>query len=278
MKGSKEFADFIEANRLNWNAKVKAHVDSEYYNVKEFMENPNSLSFVADEDKDLGNVKEKTILHLQCHFGLDSLSLARMGAKVTGVDISGEAIAFANKLKNELELPVTFIESDIYELKDHLNEKFDIVFTSVGVLCWLPDLQKWADIISYYLKSDGLFYVKDGHPIKNIVAVDEQDPDNLILKYPYFNENKTYEWDEDGTYANPEVHLDNTRNYQWDHTLEEVFNSIINSGLRITEFKEYAYLADKRYPCMKEKNKNKWFLTGRMEKMLPLAFSIKARK
>ncbi len=116
-----------------------------------------------------------------------------MGAVVTGLDISREAISFANQLKKEFELDVTFIESDIYKLQDHLNQKFDIVFTSVGVLYWLPDLKKWADIVSHYLKTGGLFYIKDGHPIKNIVDVDEEDPDNLVLKYPYFNENKTYE-------------------------------------------------------------------------------------
>ncbi len=278
MNKEKKFEEFIEANRKNWDARTKAHIKSDYYNLQEFVENPQSLSFVADEHKDLGEIKGKKILHLQCHFGLDTLSLCRLGAEATGVDISGEAITFARQVNEQVGLEAEFIESDVYDLKKHLNEKYDIVFTSVGILCWLPDLEKWAEMIEYYLKPGGLFYINDGHPVKNIVEIDEEDEQNLVLKYPYFSEGKTYEWDEEGTYADPEAELEHTKNYQWDHTLGEIINSLAQARLKIEEFKEYPYLADKRYPCMEKVEKNRWVLAGKMKNMLPLSFSIKARK
>ena len=155
------FQEYFKANQELWNQRTRIHKDSDFYNLSSFKKGENALTSI--ELAELGDVIGKTILHLQCHFGMDSLSWSRMGAEVTGVDLSDEAIKEANKLNDELGLNATFICSNVYDLKEHLDKKFDIVFTSYGTIGWLPDLDKWAAIISHFLKEGGIFYIADFH-------------------------------------------------------------------------------------------------------------------
>ena len=134
----------------------------------------------------MGEVRGKSLLHLQCHFGLDTLSWAREGAQVTGMDFSPEGIRIARGLAEELNIPARFICCDLYDLPEHLDETFDRVFTSYGVLCWLPDIPRWAQIVGHFLKPGGVFYIAEFHPFSNVFKNDG-DETSLELAYPYFN-------------------------------------------------------------------------------------------
>ena len=146
---------YFEANKASWNKRTTVHKDSTFYDLQNFKAGKTSLNKIELEE--LGDVKGKTLLHLQCHFGMDTMSWAREGAIATGVDLSDEAINLAKQINNEVGLNTTFICSNVYELKENLDEKFDIVFTSYGTIGWLPDLDKWAAIVAYYLKPGGTF-------------------------------------------------------------------------------------------------------------------------
>nr|MBP9192357.1 class I SAM-dependent methyltransferase [Ignavibacteria bacterium] len=153
---------YFEANKASWNESVAIHKNSDFYELKEFKEGMNKLHDLEREE--LGDITGKSVLHLQCHFGMDTLSLERLGAEVTGVDFSEEGIRTAEEIRDELGMKAEFVLSDIYSLPLKLDKKFDIVFTSYGVLLWLPDLDKWAKIISHFLKDDGFFYIAEMHP------------------------------------------------------------------------------------------------------------------
>ena len=163
MKVELDHKEIFELNKKAWNNKTPFHLKSEMYKLEEFKKGKSSLKFIEVEE--LGDVKGKSMLHLQCHFGQDSLSWARMGANVTGVDFSDEAINAADSLRDELELDTKFICSNIYDLESKLDKNFDIVFTSYGTIGWLPNLDKWGKLISHYLKPGGTFYIVDFHNV-----------------------------------------------------------------------------------------------------------------
>lgn len=158
----KDYDSYYEANKKAWNSKTPVHIGSEFYDVESFKKGQTSLKFIELEE--LGDIKGKAILHLQCHFGMDTLSLARMGAKVTGVDMSDKAIEAAKKLNDELELDAEFICCNIFDLPKYLDNKFDIIFTSYGVIGWLPELDEWGKLISHFLKPGAMFYMVEFHP------------------------------------------------------------------------------------------------------------------
>jgi len=172
---------YFEANAKRWNEVVDIHAKSKFYDLEGFKLGKNSL--LPIEIKELGDVKGKSLLHLQCHFGLDTISWAHLGAKATGVDFSENGIKKAKELSKELKIPANFIQTNIYDLPKHISEQYDIVFTSYGVLCWLPDLEKWAEIIDLCLKPGGIFYIIESHPLSDMI--DESIKDKLVLKYPY---------------------------------------------------------------------------------------------
>lgn len=174
---------YIRANQLNWDERVPIHIASKSYDLDSFIAGRCSLRSI--ELDELGDVSGKSLLHLQCHFGMDTLSWARQGAIVTGVDFSAHAIEVAKTLAKKLNIEAKFILSNIYELPQNLDECYDIVFTSYGVLCWLSDLEKWANVIAHFLKPNGIFYIVDGHPIANMI--DSESNDQLKISYSYFN-------------------------------------------------------------------------------------------
>lgn len=261
--------DYLTVNKALWDAKTPHHLKSDFYDVENFKNGKTSLvSFDLDAIGDM--VAGKTMLHLQCHFGQDSMSWARMGAKVTGVDFSGEAIKTARELNDELGLDVHFIECNVYDLPDHLDEKFDIVYCSYGVTCWLPDLVKWSQIIDQYLKPGGTFYIAEFHPTFNIF-----DWDNGKVDYDYFN-NGIMEEEVEGTYAEHGAAI-KKKEYFWNHSLMEIMNPLIQQGLVITEFKEYPYCHFKISPNMKEigNGQYKWDILGGE---VPHIYSLKMKK
>lgn len=263
--------EFNQANMERWNILAKAHYGSEYYGVKEFLEGKSSLFPI--EEKELPDITGKSLLHLQCHFGMDTLSLARKGAVVTGVDYSEEAIQLAKKLSEEAKIPGKFIHSDIYKLDEKLDKQFDVVFTSYGVLCWLPNIVKWAEVISKFLKPGGIFYIVDGHPFKGIFD-NEGNQTKLEVKYPYFTDD-VMKFEVEGSYAQIESDGKYT-SYEWFHSLSSIVNSLINAGLNIKFLNEHKEASWKVFPFMKENEKGLWELEKPLN--LPVTFSILADK
>jgi len=224
--------EYLEINRKSWNEKTEIHLKSDFYDVKGFLKGKSSINSI--ELSLLGNVQGKKILHLQCHFGQDTLSLARMGAVVTGVDLSDKAIESANSLASDLNLSAKFICCDLYNLPEHLNETFDLVFTSYGTIGWLPDLDKWAKIVSSYLKPGGKFVFAEFHPVVWMF-----DDNFEKIGYNYFNTGPIVET-LSGTYAQKDAKI--TQKYvAWNHSISEVVNSLIKNGLTINALNEFDY-------------------------------------
>ncbi len=259
---------YIEINRQSWNNRTDVHVQSKFYDLDGFLAGKNSLNEI--ELNLLGNIKGKTILHLQCHFGQDSISLSRLGAKVTGVDLSDKAIERAKQLAEDENSNAKFICCDIYDLPKHLNEKFDIVFTSYGTIGWLPDLDKWAKIISQFLKPSGQLVFVEFHPV---VWMFDDNFDKI--EYRYFNSGAIIET-ESGTYADKKAAI--TQTYVvWNHGISEVVNNLIAHGLEINSLHEFDYSP---YNCF---NKTIEFEPGKfriehLNNKIPMVYSIKATK
>lgn len=259
---------YLEINKKSWNNRVEPHYNSDFYDVKGFINGKTSLNEI--ELSLLGDIKDKSVLHLQCHFGQDSLSLARLGAKVTGVDLSDKAILKAKKLAEKIQVDATFICSDIYDLPKHLSEKFDIVFTSYGTIGWLPDLDKWANIISTFLKPNGKFYFVEFHPVVWIFDDEFQE-----IKYNYFNKGPIQET-ENGTYAEKNAMISNDYVF-WNHGISEVINNLIQKGLQIDSVTEFDYSP---YNCFKNtvEFEEKKFRIKNLANKIPMVYAIVATK
>jgi SAM-dependent methyltransferase len=264
---------FMKQNLKHWNELTPIHEKSEFYDVEGFK--AGRCTLMPLEREELGDVSGKTLLHLQCHFGLDTMSWARLGAKVTGVDFSDKAIELAKSLSKQLEIEADFLRSDIYQLPDVLKGEFDIVYTSYGVLCWLPDLAGWARIIGHFLKPGGTFYVVEAHPINNVFE-DERDTKELKASYSYFHSSRPTRWEADGSYADKNAKVI-ASSYEWTHPLGEIINALISAGLRIEFLHEFPYMGEDHYPFMEKDEDGWWRLKGDKE-TIPLMFSIKAKK
>lgn len=213
--------NYFKTNKDLWDGWTKLHERSSTYDIKGFKQGKSSLH--PTELDELGDVSGKKLLHLQCHFGLDTLSWARLGALVTGVDFSNKAIELAESLNKELGLHARFICSNIYHLKEKLDSKFDIVFTSYGILAWLPDLIKWGEIVYHFLNEGGVFYIVEFHPILNMFN------DDGILQETYFNQKQPMEYECKGSYAAPEADFTH-KAYEWNHPISEIITSLTEAG------------------------------------------------
>ena len=228
------------------------------------------------ERQELGEVEGHDLLHLQCHFGLDTLSWARLGARVTGVDSSEEGIALARLLSDELGIEATFICSDIYDLPNVLSVQYDIVYTSYGVLSWLPDLTAWADVIAHFLKPGGTFYIVEIHPFAYVFS-DEEDAEGLEVHYPYFHDPEPLRFEEGGSYAARDAEVTHNVTYEWTHSVSDIVNSLISAGLRIEFLHEFPFACYKMYPFLEEDEVGQWWLTEN-DGSIPMTFSLKATR
>jgi len=269
--------EFFKANKEMWEAYVDIHETSEFYDLKGFLEGKQALNPIEIEE--IGDVKGKSLLHLQCHFGLDTLSWARLGASVTGVDFSEKAITLANRISKDTGIEGRFIQANIYDIPKVLSEddQFDIVFTSGGAIVWLPDLEEWAKIIARHLKPGGFFYIREGHPFAYVFD-DEPDEPILKVRYPYFQGKEPLRFQTDASYASAEGEkMEEKTAYEWNHSLSKIINALIGVGLRIEYLHEFPYAAWKALPFMIEEEHEKWILPE-FKDSIPLSFSIKASK
>ncbi len=265
--------EYFNTNRKLWDNLTKIHFESEFYDVEGFKKGKCTLLDVEIEE--VGNVAGKSLLHLQCHFGQDTLCWARLGAEATGMDFSEKAINQAILLAKELDISARFICCDVYELAKHLDEKYDIVFTSAGVLEWLPDMRRWAEVISHFLKPNGIFYIHEFHPVAYMLD-DADDAKTPTIRYPYFNSDEPLRSEFDGSYAEPDADIHNT-SYDWTHSMSEIINSLIEVGLRIEYVHEFNYSVCKLHPFLTQGDDGMWRFPS-VAGGLPLMFSIRAIK
>lgn len=256
------------ANKKWWNSATKVHKSSSLYDLKSFKKGKTSLQ--STELEELGNVKGKTMLHLMCHFGMDTLSWAREGAIVTGVDLSDESIRLAQQLSAETNIPGTFICSDIYDLPKKLDKQYDIVFLSYGVLLWLSDIKKFTDVVHHFLKKGGTFYIVELHPFTNLLTYD------FKLSYDYFDQGP-YEDDSSGTYTDWENKMPGVT-YEWSYTVSDVINTLIEKDFSIEFFHEFPYTMYNQFPGFMKKNQKGQYVLKSSSVKVPLLFSIKAQK
>jgi SAM-dependent methyltransferase len=260
---------YYDANRGVWDAWTAAHRDSAFYELDRFRAGESSLN--ALELQEVADVAGKSLLHLQCHFGLDTLSWARAGASVTGVDFSPDAVAAAKALSEELGIVAEFVCSDVYALPEVLGERtFDVVFTSYGVLSWLDDLERWAGVVARHLKPGGTFYIVEFHPVLGML--DEEGR----IAHPYFHSAEPQEFVEQGSYGDRSSTATHTL-YQWAHSLADVVNALIGAGLRIEFLHEFPYSVHDCEPFFHESAPRRFEVRDHPG-MIPLMFSIRATR
>jgi SAM-dependent methyltransferase len=268
---------YRDANQRTWNEWTRHHIQSAFYDLEGFRRGKRAgrAGLDAIEHAALGDVTGKSLLHLQCHFGLDTLAWARRGACVTGVDFAEDAIRGARELAAELRLRATFVHSDIYDLPQRLGGTFDIVFTSHGVLPWLPDLERWAGVIAHFLRPGGLFYIIEAHPFA-LVFDDERDDRELRPRYPYFHETEPMRSEREGSYAEPDAPIHSVT-YEWSHSMGEILTAIAGAGLRIDSLQEYPCAGWAIVPWLELRPDGLWELPVGQPSM-PLMFALKAMK
>ena len=266
----------VEINRRNWNERTRIHAASDFYDVEGFKAGRITLSEL--ERSGVGDVRGKSLLHLQCHFGLDTLSWARLGAVATGVDISDDSVALARQLSDELRLGARFIRADIYDLPQVLAEEFDVIYTAMGVLTWLPDLARWAEVVAAHLKPGGLFYLLDTHPMSRIFdgTAFLNGPGDLRVAHRYFphpagdvNPGNAPTYAGDGLVDSP--------CWEWQHSLGEVLTALLDNGLRLTSFAEHRETMYEQFPWMVRGADGLWRLPF-LEDSVPLVFTLTATK
>ncbi|CAG5080011.1 class I SAM-dependent methyltransferase [Parvicella tangerina] len=260
--------DYLNINKSNWNSRVDTHYNSDFYDINSFRIGETSLNEI--ELGLLGDVTAKKIAHLQCHFGLDSLSLTRMGAKVTGLDFSDKAINTAKQLNSDLGLDARFVCADVYRANEFLPNDFDIVFTTYGTIGWLPNINKWAETIKNLLKAGGKLIFVEFHPVLWMF-----DDNFNEISYSYFNREDIITSSIE-TYTDGEV-ISQPKTVSWNHSLGEVMQALKSQGLQIEDFNEYDYSP---YDCFANTTKiseKKYQIKG-MEGKLPMVYSVVASR
>jgi SAM-dependent methyltransferase len=253
-----------ELNRAWWDERVPLHVASDFYDVEGFKAGGDTLLGFADDE--LGDVRGRSLVHLQCHFGLDTLSWARRGAAVTGLDFSQPAIDAAAALAEELGLAAEFVCADVHDAPAALGgRRFEIVYTGLGALNWLPDIRRWATLVGELLKPGGALYLVEFHPFTWVFA-----DDDLTVEYDYF-QREPFVFDDPGTYADLKAVTSSNRTEEWQHPLGDVVTALIDAGLTLELLREHDFTAYQRWPFL---------VDGRMPKdraRLPLMYSLRAR-
>ena len=262
---------YFNGNRALWNEWTHINAASELYAMEAFKAGHTSLH--EPDLSEVGPVQGKTLFHLQCHFGQDTLSWARLGAQVTGADLSDEAIHLANNLSSELNIPARFILSNLYDLPNVLEEQFDIVYTSYGVLAWLPDLTRWAQIAARFVRPGGFFYIAEIHPFAMVLDEESSEP---RLRYPYFN-HEVQIYPVQGSYANPSAHTETKESYEWNYPLGDVITALAQAGLHIEYMHEFPFIGYPMYPFLEKGEDGMYRLPGKYGE-IPLSFSIRASK
>ncbi|MFG1610487.1 class I SAM-dependent methyltransferase [Actinoplanes sp. NPDC049265] len=233
--------DYRDVNRANWDDRADAHAASNDYNVATFAADPSYLSEVVRFDRPLlGDVTGLRGVHLQCHIGTDTVSLARLGATMTGLDFSPKSLAQARALATVASpSEINFVEAEVYDAPDVLGaESFDLVYTGIGALCWLPDIKRWGETVARLLKPGGRFFMREGHPVLWSLEWERGD-DLLVLDAPYFELADPSVYNDGGTYVDSDVDFEHNTTHEWNHGLGEIVTALLDAGLTITGLVEH---------------------------------------
>jgi SAM-dependent methyltransferase len=231
--------EYAFINRANWESRVSAHVSSRDYGVPRFIDDPTHLSDVVTFDRArLGDIAGKDVVHLQCHIGTDTLSLARLGARVTGLDFSPAALAAARQLAADCQQPVRYVESELYNAPAALGvNRFDVVYTGIGALCWLPDIKRWASVVASLLRPGGRLFIREGHPM--LWSLSEARPDGLLVVDHSYFEGAGMVIETDETYVEHDQQLPVLETIEFNHGLGEILTALMRGGMSITSFEEH---------------------------------------
>ncbi|MEA2323579.1 MAG: hypothetical protein QOD81_3429 [Solirubrobacteraceae bacterium] len=259
--------EWLETNRAMWDERVPLHVEGEFYDVAGFLAGKTALRDFELEE--MGSVDGLTLVHPQCHFGLDTLSWARRGARVTGLDFSGPAVEAARAIAARAGLEADFVQANVYDAAEALGgRRFDVVYTGLGALIWLPDVRRWADVMTALLNPGGRFYLSEFHPMADVFG-----DDDLSIAHPYFG-GEPIEWDEPGTYADLSAATEHNRSIEWHHGMGEVVSALIDAGLRVELLHEHDHTLFPRWPFL-QRTGAIWRLPDSIPS-LPLMYSLRA--
>ncbi|MDI9892423.1 class I SAM-dependent methyltransferase [Microbacterium sp. IEGM 1404] len=271
--------EYLDANRANWNERATLHAarDGSGYGVLRYVEDRDALSDVVRFDQPLlGDLTGKRAVHLQCHIGTDTLSLARLGARVTGLDFSENAVAEARRLVAETGDAVDFVRSDVAHALDILpGGAFDLVYTGIGALCWLPSITEWAGVVADLLAPGGTLHIREGHPV--LWSMNETLP-GLTLAFPYFEQPAPLEWDDDSTYVEVSAPLQSTRTYEWNRSLGEIVTALLDRGLRLDALIEHDSVPWEALPGRMTLRADGEYALTEQPSVMPLSYTIRASK
>lgn len=274
MSGESQGSDeWRELNRAWWDERVPLHIAGDFYDLERFLADPEASALRPFEVEELGDVDGRSLVHLQCHFGLDTLSWARRGARVTGLDFSPAAVAAATEAAARAGLDARFVVADVYDAVEALGRRtFDIVYTGLGALNWLPDVPRWADVVSALVEPGGVFYLAEFHPVHQVMA-----DDDLRVEYPYFHDAPIV-WDEPGSYADQAARTQCNRTQEWNHGLGEVVSSLVAAGLVVEHLHEFDYTLFPRWPFLVRDTSSGAYRMPPDRPSLPLMYSLRAHK
>ncbi|MCX6460987.1 MAG: class I SAM-dependent methyltransferase [Actinobacteria bacterium] len=271
--------EYFKDNLASWDERAPAHAASPDYAVQQFVDDPAFLSHVVQFDLPLlGDIAGLRGVHLQCHIGTDTVSLARLGARMTGLDFSPASIEQARNIAQRIDADVNFVVSDVHDAVEALGgEQFDFVFTGIGALCWLPDVEKWAQVVGALLAPGGRLFLREGHPV--LWSIDEERADGaLLVDFPYFQTAQPLTYAEGGTYVATDVEFVHNRSHTWNHGLGEVITALIGQGLVIDSLVEHTSVPWEALPGRVAKGADgEWQLIERHER-LPLTYTLKAHR
>ncbi|HYN66522.1 MAG TPA: class I SAM-dependent methyltransferase [Ornithinibacter sp.] len=271
--------DYLEVNRLNWDERAPAHAASADYGFERFVADPEHLSDVVAYDRELlGDVTGLTGIHLQCHIGTDTLSLSRLGARMAGLDLSPASIEHARRLAADTGTAIDYVEADTYSAPSALGgRRFDLVYTGIGALCWLPDIDRWAGVVDDLLEPGGRLFLREGHPM--MWAVDEARTDAVTIGYSYFETPEPLDDEEPGTYVETDVEFAHNRAMSWNHGLGETVTALLTRGFELTGLVEHRSVPWDALPgrMVRDAPFDEWRLLEHDER-LPLTYTVQARK
>ncbi|GIF13078.1 class I SAM-dependent methyltransferase [Actinoplanes teichomyceticus] len=271
-------SDYRSINRANWDERATAHAASPGYRVERFATDPAYLSEVVRFDLPrLGDVTGLRGVHLQCHIGTDTVSLSRLGARMTGLDFSGVSLEQARTVAARAGAEIDFVQSDVYRARDALDGEFDLVYTGIGALGWLPDIRRWATTVASLLAPGGRLFIREGHPILRACDYDRTD-DVIALAEPYFEHVEPQVYDEPGTYVETDREFVHTVTHEWNHGLGEIVTAVLDAGLTLTGLVEHQSVPWNALPGrMRQLPDGEWQLADRPQR-LPHTYTLQARK
>ena len=263
--------EYLETNRASWDERVPIHAEGEFYDVASFKAGQERLR--PFELREVGDVSGKDLVQLQCHFGIDTLSWARHGARVVGLDFSGPAVEQASRLAAELGLDAEFVQADVYEAVAALGDRdFDVVYTGLGAINWLPDIRRWAGVAAALVRPGGFLYLAEFHPFTEVFG-----DEDLAVTHDYFHSAEPEVWDEPGTYADFEAETVHNTTYEWKHTIGDVVSAVVEAGLVLELLHEHDYTLFPRWPFLEKSGFDTYRLPEGTPR-LPLMYSLLARK